>query len=103
MFGHGAYKGMEPMTGKWGKCVCLAGCLALLVGCRTPQPNLKPEKSPEVLTIPPNDARYETSEYPKMAFDKADPTKVMSLDKAPGMGGPGGRGPGGSMMGMGGR
>jgi hypothetical protein len=68
------------MTIKWGSCACLAGWLALLAGCRTPQPNLKPEKTPEVLTTPTNEARYDSPGYPKQAFDTRDPTKIYSLD-----------------------
>jgi hypothetical protein len=95
-----ALKGKEPMTGKWGSCLCLIGIFALFAGCKTPPPVLKPEKTPEVLTEPANEARYDTSEYPKQAFNSNsnDPTKVTSLDKAlsnkqngmPGAGGFGG-------------
>jgi hypothetical protein len=89
-------QGKEPMIGKWGSCVLLVGSLALLVGCRTTQPDLKPPKTEEQLVSPPPDARYATSVYPNQAYDQ-DKTKLTSLDgKGPnGMGmGRGGMGPG---------
>jgi hypothetical protein len=74
---HCARKGKESMTAKWGSCIFLAVLLALMAGCRTPQPNLKPDKTPEKLVAPPEgEARYETPGYPKQAFDApTDPTK----------------------------
>ena len=85
------------MFASWGKYLGLIGYLALLAGCRTPQPNLKPDRPPEQLTLPTNEARYDTSEYPKAAFDKLDP-KGSSLDRAGGGGGPGKGGMGGGGM-----
>jgi hypothetical protein len=87
------------MTGNWGSCLVLAGCLAILAGCRTPQPNLKPAKVPEQLTEPSNDPRYQTGDYPKQAFAPLeDPMKKTSFDKGLQAGG-GGMGRGGGGMG----
>lgn len=58
------------MSAKWGACAILALCLALSAGCRTPQPNLKPEKTPEKLVDPPQEARFDSPGYPKQAWDK---------------------------------
>ena len=65
------------MTAKWGGCAILVICLMVLAGCRTPQPNLKPEDiKKEQFVQPPMEARYESSAYPKQAFDTAaDPAK----------------------------
>ena len=66
------------MTAKWGSCAVLVVCLALMFGCRTTQPVLKPDKTPETLVEPPQEARYDSSAYPKQAFDKlADPGKAL--------------------------
>jgi hypothetical protein len=84
---------MEPMTARWGICACLALCLALSAGCRTPQPVLKPEPEKEVLTDPPALTKYSTTGYPEQAFDKlADPTKASLDSKLAG------NGPRGGMM-----
>ena len=77
----------------------LVSVLILSIGCRTPQPVLKPEKAPEVLRTAPQEARYESSTYPKAAFSPTeDPSKRFSADAkglpkggmAPGAGGIGG-------------
>jgi hypothetical protein len=56
--------------------VALCGLMALVslsAGCRTTQPELKPAKQPEVASVPPlSDARYDTSTYPKEAFNSQD-------------------------------
>jgi hypothetical protein len=80
------------MTAKWGSCAVLVVCLALMFGCRTPQPNLKPDKVKEQLIEPPPDARYDSSAYPKQAFDKAvDPGKAaLDAKNTPGMASKGG-------------
>jgi hypothetical protein len=69
----------KPMTVKWGSCAILAICLAVLAGCRTTQPNVKPDDiAKEEFRAPPMEARYETTGYPKLAFDTgADPTRRM--------------------------
>ena len=38
------------------------------IGCRTAQPDLKPPPRPEVLTVPPTEARFGKSEYPDIAY-----------------------------------
>jgi hypothetical protein len=71
---------------KWGTCAILALCLASLIGCRTPTPNLKPAKTAEEYVVPPQELRYETAGYPKAAYDKLiDPSQKAMDDKlAPG-------------------
>jgi hypothetical protein len=67
--------------------------LALAGGCRTLPPDVKPPKQPEVLNVPPAEARYDTSVYPKEAFatpdlfKKKDDNQIMPA-RGPGMGGP---------------
>jgi hypothetical protein len=68
------------MTAKWGSCAILAVCLALLVGCRTPQPVLKPNKVAEKLVDPPQDRRYDSPGYPKQAYDKLDDPAQRAMD-----------------------
>jgi len=46
-------------------CVLIIG---LLAGCRTPQPVLKPPPQPEILTKPPAEARFQSSQFPDVAF-----------------------------------
>ena len=89
------------MTTMRGGMWMVALLLFLAVGCRTTQPVLKPDKQPEVLNVPPQEARFNTSTYPKMAFD--DPlskNNPLTMPKdgvmptrgsmgAPGMGGGG--------------
>jgi hypothetical protein len=85
---------------KWGSYLCLLGFLTLAMGCRTPQPNLKPPNSPEVLTVPPNEAKYATSQYPEKAYDRPDINRT-SLDQALSNGsGKNGMGPNGGMGGF---
>jgi hypothetical protein len=75
------------MTAKWGSCIFLAVFLALSAGCRTPQPNLKPDKAPENLIPPPPDQKYDTPGYPKAAFDApTDPSKQAMDPKTMGSG-----------------
>jgi len=90
------------MTAKWGSCAMLAICLAILAGCRTAQPDLKPvDIDKERFAGPPMEGRYESSAYPKAAFDTpTDPSKRMFDDKGGGV--MPARGGGGGMPGMGG-
>jgi hypothetical protein len=86
------------MSAKWGWVLHL-GILGMLVltGCRTPQPDLKPKKEPEVFN-PPSDNL--NNNYPKQAFNTDDPSKRLGLDPGgltPARGaGPGSMSPGGS-------
>ena len=73
------------MTAKWGNCVNLAIWLAVMAGCKTPQPVLKPDKTPEQLVAPPAGARYDTPAYPKQAFDKAEDPGMRAMDAKNGM------------------
>ena len=63
------------MDGNWGKFGSLALMVGLLVGCRTPPPNVKPVDTPEVLNKPPQEARFDSPGMPKQAFDREDPMK----------------------------
>ncbi len=84
--------------------VALCGLMALVslsAGCRTPHPELKPAKQPEVASVPPpSDGRYDTPGYPKEAFNnqdifrRRDPTNQDSTV----MPARGSMGPGGNMM-----
>ncbi|MBI1830921.1 MAG: hypothetical protein HYR84_05655 [Planctomycetes bacterium] len=70
------------MTEKWGMCAILMLCLLLAVGCRSRHPELKPEKTPEQLVEPPQEGRYESSAYPKAAYDKlVDPMRNAWNDR----------------------
>jgi hypothetical protein len=88
------------MNAKWGSCALLAICLVILAGCRSTQPDLKPDTSKEIFNAPPMEGRYQSSVYPKQAFDApADPGKRMFDNQNPGamagrggMGGPNGMG-----------
>jgi hypothetical protein len=82
-------------------CAILVIGLILFAGCRTPQPVLKPEKTPEKLVDPPEGA-YGSPDYPKEAFDKdEDPgKKAMDAKTNPGaMPTRGGAAPGGNIPG----
>ena len=68
------------MRKKWMQSLGMLGLLVLL-GCRTPQPNLKPPTSAEVLATPPADRRYNASVYPKEAFYNRDPLKKLHSDQ----------------------
>ena len=91
------------MTAKWVSCTLLIACLALATGCRTPTPNLKPEKTPEKLVEPPQGvARYEQTGYPKQAFDPPEDPSRLAID-AKGMAMPRAGAGGAAMGGMSGR
>ena len=63
------------MDGKWGKCGVLAVLFGVIIGCRTPQPDLKPVEQPETLNKPPQEARFNNPGMPKEAFQRDDPNK----------------------------
>ena len=87
------------MTAKWVSCIFLIAGLVLATGCRTPVPNLKPDKVPEQLVSPPADqARYDQSGYPKQAFDPPEDPSKLALD-AKGAATPGRSSAGGGGMG----
>jgi hypothetical protein len=73
------------MTAKWESCIILVLVLAFMAGCRTPQPVLKPDKTPEQLVSPPVGARYDTPAYPKQAFDKVEDPAMRAIDAKNGM------------------
>jgi hypothetical protein len=73
------------MIVKWGSCAILALCLATLVGCRTPTPNLKPPKAEEVYTTPPTGGQYDTPGYPKQAFEKMEDPALKLMDQKNGV------------------
>ena len=72
-------EGKEPMSAKWGICVLLVALLGLAAGCRTPQPNLKPEKTAERLVGPPPNT-YMASQLPKQAFSTQSDPAAATLD-----------------------
>jgi hypothetical protein len=69
-------KGKDPMTAKWGICGLLLAMLFLSAGCRTKQPNLKPDTTAEQF-IEPQPGTYMSPSLPKRAFDTvADPGRA---------------------------
>jgi hypothetical protein len=68
----GVVQGREPMRSMWVAVFGLGIMIAVTAGCRTVPPELKPPKQPEVLSEPPAEARYNTSIYPKEAFNTPD-------------------------------
>lgn len=86
--------------------------IVLVIGCRTPQPELKPGPQPEVLTVPPKEARFNNSQYPDLAYRDMNSQFRKPLDgnggilparantAAPGMSPGGGMGPTGMGNGM---
>jgi hypothetical protein len=68
------------MTAKWGSCIILMICLAILGGCRTPQPELKPAKTAEKLVEPPREDRFDSPGYPKAAYEKMVDPAVKLMD-----------------------
>jgi len=90
------------MIAKWAIGAFLLALLTVGTGCRSSQPNLKPEKTAERLVDPPAGS-YMTSTMPKQAFQSvSDPAKYAIDGKSPGVlptrggtmmpGGPGGMG-----------
>jgi hypothetical protein len=66
------------MNAKWGWLTQLGiPVLLFVIGCRTPQPDLKPAKEPEVFNPPPANV---SPNYPKEAFRTEDPSKRNVLD-----------------------
>ena len=69
------------MIRSWARMAWLTAVLGLTaLGCRTPPPNVKPTIDPEVLNPPPQEARFNTSVYPKQAFQQDDLLKKKILD-----------------------
>jgi hypothetical protein len=67
--------------------VGLALALSVLaVGCRTARPDVKPAKGPEVLTMPPQEARFNNSVYPDMAYRDMNSQYKKTLIQADGGG-----------------
>ena len=90
------------MTAKWAICSILLALLFVSAGCRTRQPNLKPDTTAEQFIEPPPGS-YSTTGMPRAAFDKAvDPGRLAIESKGAGaMPTRGsGMGPGGGMGGM---
>lgn len=54
--------------------------IVVVTGCRTPQPELKPLAQPEVLTVPPKEARFNRSEFPEVAFKDMNNRFAKPLD-----------------------
>jgi hypothetical protein len=97
------------MRAPWVGFGCLILMVALLAGCKTPPPQLKPAAAPEVLAGPPiGDSRYDRPDYPKEALTFStsnDPRKIGNNNgpMGPSFGGPNGMGGMGGMGGMAGR
>ena len=70
-----AWIGEKPMDGKWEKLGILGLLLGIIVGCRTPQPNVKPVETPETLNVPPQESRFNSPGLPKEAFNRDDGSK----------------------------
>lgn len=72
--------------------------LAIVLGCRSTNPELKPAKQPEEFNLPPQgEARFDSPYYPKEALARDDLAKKLRDGNAmskgmPGMGGMGGMG-----------
>jgi hypothetical protein len=73
------------MTAKWGICVLLAALLFISTGCRTRQPNLKPDTTAETLKDPPPNA-YMSASLPKQALAQPSDPGRAAIDPAKGMG-----------------
>src|SRR5262245_56384330 len=94
------------MIAKWGICALLLAVLVMNAGCRTRQPNLKPETTAEQLVDPPA-GLYTSTGMPSQAFNKAvDPGKAALDPRGPNAMPSGGRSPmmpgAGGMGGVGG-
>src|SRR5438093_1550948 len=96
-------QGREPMRSTWVGGCGLGMILALAAGCRTMPPELKPPKQPEVLAVPPSEARYNTSIYPKEAFATPDLFKQKEANPIMPTRGMGGQGLNPAMMNQQGR
>ncbi len=68
------------MRGTFAKVLGM-GILLLAFGCRTPRPNLKPPTQAEVLSTPPAERRFNSSDYPKEAF--VDRNAIKKIDDEP--------------------
>ncbi len=55
--------------------------LVIAFGCRTPKPDLKPGTTAEALNTPPSERRFDTSDYPKEAFNNRDAIKKLDMDQ----------------------
>ena len=54
--------------------------VAIIAGCRTPQPVLKPPPQPEILSKPPSETRFQSSQFPDMAFRDMNSKFAKPLD-----------------------
>ncbi len=60
----------------------LSTFLTLILGCKSSQPNLKPEiPKYENLTVPPQEGRFQSSQYPKQALVDDNSRKTMFDDQ----------------------
>ena len=68
----------------WATWIRLAGLCTIMsaaIGCRTPKPELKPATTAEALSTPPAERRYDTSAYPKEAFNNRDAIRKLNQDQ----------------------
>jgi hypothetical protein len=49
----------------WKRLGGIGLALALVIGCRTPPPTLRPPTQPEEYNLPPQEARYNNKEWPR--------------------------------------
>ena len=64
------------MRENWLKLVAWTGFLLILIGCRSPRPNVKPPYTIEQYNKPPEEARYNNfPTYPKDSLDMATTKK----------------------------
>ena len=60
----------------------MALLFAVTIGCKSSQPNLKPEISKiENLTVPPEEGRFKSPQYPKQALVDDNSRKTMFDDE----------------------
>jgi hypothetical protein len=70
------------MRATWTKITGTVMLLVLAFGCRTPKPDLKPATTAEAFNTPPAERRFDSSDYPKEAFNNRDAIKKLEMDQA---------------------
>ena len=70
------------MRATWVKIAGMVMMLLLAFGCRTPKPDLKPPTTAEVLNTPPSEKRFDSSDYPKEAFNNRDAIRKQQMEEA---------------------
>ena len=70
------------MRATWVTTAGTVAMLLLTLGCRTPRPDLKPGPVAEVFNSPPAERRFDSSDYPKEAFNNRDAQHKLDMDQA---------------------